>query len=72
MWIGEYRTYEQVNGEKRHVLTHIFTGETQLGMLANVKAHMLSDGFFNGCTNKGSYGPIKCWTEARIYERPSL
>ena len=70
MWVGEYNTYERSTGPNRPVLSHLFYADSRLGVIALVAAHKMSDGFFRGCTDNGKYGPIECWTEYKIYERP--
>jgi len=70
-WVGEYNTYERSIGPRRPVVTHFFYGDTQAEVFGVVRAHMQSDKFFDGCTNKGRFGNIECWTEYRIYERPA-
>ena len=68
-WIGEFNTYENIVGTHRPVLTHLLYGDTREEAVRVINAHKKSDGFFAGCTDKGQYFLLDCWTEWRIYQR---
>ena len=69
MWIAQYDTYESATGTRRPVVTHMFYGDTRAEAEGVARAHAMADKFFNGCTTKGRFLTIKCWSEYGIYQK---
>lgn len=51
------------NDEEEPTVTHVFHGETPERAEEVYRAHMKTDAFLRGCTQRGRWDGVDCWVE---------
>jgi hypothetical protein len=67
LWAVVHSIYEESIGDEYPVVTHTFMGRTRKEAVGYFRAHLKTDSFLRGCTERGRFGSdIKCRTEMTV------